>query len=130
MTPRYVVAYFNHTPAARSGQVASVVLYVTNKGTLNPAIASIDLLLRLATAGGANSNSREQQWVTLYSGSTGQQLTCPGLNYFAVSAAAAMTSAIEFNTADVIAVRINVNGATVSMKSELPHLAAVGLQLS
>ncbi|GFR45991.1 hypothetical protein Agub_g7466 [Astrephomene gubernaculifera] len=128
--PRYVVAYFNQTPAARGAQVAAVELYVTNKGSLNPAIASIDLLLKGTTN---KQQGITQRWVTMYvGGSSDPPLSCPGLNRFVVPAAPALqppqTNA-GLNACEVVAVRVTVSNATVAAKSELPHLAAVGLRL-
>ncbi|GFR52172.1 hypothetical protein Agub_g14705 [Astrephomene gubernaculifera] len=122
VAPRYVVAYFNQTPAARVNQVTSVLLYVLNVGSLDPAFTSIDLLLRVPGQG-------TSRWVTLYTGISSQQLTCPGINRFALSVASLQPQMPLVAVSEVSAVRVNVNGAYISSKSDLPHLAAVGLQL-
>ncbi|GFR41752.1 hypothetical protein Agub_g2507, partial [Astrephomene gubernaculifera] len=128
---RFATAYFNQTPAATGGQVYAVVVYVMNKGILDPPITSIALQLRTYNA----KREAVTSWVTIYDVSSGQkeELACPGANHFAVPAPTAlqlpvgMTSS-GFNTADVIAVRININmGAVHAGKADLPHLASVGL---
>ncbi|GFR43101.1 hypothetical protein Agub_g3943, partial [Astrephomene gubernaculifera] len=127
--PRTLAVYFNQTPAAKVGQVGAVALYVLNKGSLDPAITAIDLLLQTAS-------TQQQQWATMYTGGQGQrpQLTCPGLNHFPLSAAALaavqpqLTSA-EVLAAEVVGVRLHVNEDHLTNKADLPHLAAVGLKL-
>ncbi|GFR42426.1 hypothetical protein Agub_g3330, partial [Astrephomene gubernaculifera] len=124
-TPRTAVLYFNQTPAAKVSRVGAVVAYVLNRGTIDPAIASIELLLQ--------TPSQQQQWVTFYTGSSsGQQLTCPGLNRFPVSAAALKppVSAAVFAAAEVMGVRLNVGAGVTSDKANLPQMAAVGLQMA
>ncbi|GFR41633.1 hypothetical protein Agub_g2360, partial [Astrephomene gubernaculifera] len=130
-TPRTAVLYFNQTPAAKVSRVGAVVAYVLNRGTIDPAIASIELLLQ--TPSQQATNATQQQWVNIYRGSSSdQQLTCPGLNRFPVSAAALQppVSAAVFAAAEVVGVRLNVGAGATSNKANLPQMAAMGLQMA
>ncbi|GFR43995.1 hypothetical protein Agub_g5141 [Astrephomene gubernaculifera] len=129
-TPRSLIAYYGQSPAARVSQVAAVVVFVANRGSLDPAITAIDLQLR--TIRGQQKTQAGTFWVNLYKGGIGQELTCPGLNHFDLSSSAATGAngtLAKFKDAEMVGVRINVLNAVVAAKADLPHLAAVGLQL-
>ncbi|KXZ44107.1 hypothetical protein GPECTOR_73g628 [Gonium pectorale] len=129
---RYADVYFASAPeGATAPQATALVLWVLYGGTLDPPIASVQLLVRpLEARSGSNP-----QPVTVFSGRPGQLsglLRCPGDSALplAWTASSGMTRS-RFRSAALVGVRIHVNnGSVAGPGAELPHIAAVGLQLS
>ncbi|GFR51991.1 hypothetical protein Agub_g14524 [Astrephomene gubernaculifera] len=123
-SPSYAVANFNVSPLVIANRVESVDVYLLSRGTSNHGITSIDIQL-MATAEGVS------HWTTIYTASAADRLVCPGIKRFPVKGGAAQLPITQevLGAAQVAAVKIHVNGTGVADKSQLPIVAAVGLNL-
>ncbi|KXZ43362.1 hypothetical protein GPECTOR_92g585 [Gonium pectorale] len=122
--PRWVAASFNQTPAATGATVSEVLVWINNKGEFDPAFSTISLVVR-------QPNATTTTTVPIYEGD-GKEIKCPGLNRFQVNTTiVARSMALRtFRSATVLSVRIDVTSVATNNKKNLPHVAAIGLQLS
>ncbi|KXZ44999.1 hypothetical protein GPECTOR_59g606 [Gonium pectorale] len=127
--PRFADLYFNQTPVATGARASALVLWLMNRGAVDPPIASVQLIMRARDARPGTAATLVQ----VFAGQAGQgaNLTCPREHALplALLPGQGLTEA-AFRNLTVLGVRIHVGNGTVTKTGRLPHIASVGLRLA
>ncbi|KXZ51540.1 hypothetical protein GPECTOR_12g503 [Gonium pectorale] len=124
--PRWVIAYYNQTPAPVIATTDGIILYTLNRGNLVPPIKEISILVQPAKAGAPVVEA------FMAVGADLKGIACPGPTRFGLSFAqppAGMTVE-ELSASTIKGVKIQLNDTSVVRKYELAHIAGVGLALT
>ncbi|GFR51042.1 hypothetical protein Agub_g13371 [Astrephomene gubernaculifera] len=118
--PRYVDVRFEVKATITVGRVGGMKVLLLNKGSLQPVISSIELMV-------TPKNTTGYMPLLLYKGGADQDLHCPATITFPLELPPASAS---LGDATVLGARVNVSNGAVDDKTFLPSISAVGLMVA